>query len=133
MNIQRINPAHLYDGSPHGLSHASVDDQSGLVFISGQVDWNQQFQVVHAGVREQAEGAVKNLLDVLAAANSSVDNVLQLRVFVRGELGEHMAAIAPVLAEYFGRTRPAVTRTGVASLASPDTLVEIEAIARVES
>lgn len=131
MDIIRINPANLYDGSTHGLSHASVAPKSGLVFISGQVDWDREFNVVHATVREQMEGAVKNLLDVLAAANSSAEKVLQLRVYVRGELSEHLETIAPVLGQYFGHVRPAVTGVGVASLASPGTLVEVEAIATV--
>ena len=37
MDIKRINPAALYDGAPFGLSQATVDPRSGLVFVSGQV------------------------------------------------------------------------------------------------
>ncbi|NJN90768.1 MAG: RidA family protein, partial [Leptolyngbyaceae cyanobacterium SL_5_14] len=38
-----INPAALYDGTPFGMSQATVETESGLVFISGQVDWNHQY------------------------------------------------------------------------------------------
>ena len=66
-----------------------------------------------------------------AAAGSSAGNVLQLRVYVRGELGDYMEILAPMMSKYFGASRPALTGIGVASLASPETLIEIEALARV--
>lgn len=130
-DIRRINPATLYDGASVGLSQAVVDPRSGLVFVSGQVDWDHELQVRHAGMPEQAEIAVQNLLTALAAAGSSADQVLQLRVYVRGEVADHLGALAPVMVRHFGATRPALTGIGVASLASPQTLVEIEAVARV--
>ena len=131
MTILRINPPELYDGAPHGLSHATVDPDTGMVFVSGQVDWGRDYRVKHAGVAEQADGALRNLALVLAAAGSSIERLLQLRVYVRGEVADHMEALAPVLARHMGTTRPALTGIGVASLASPDTLVEIEAVAKL--
>ena len=130
-DIRRINPATLYDGASVGLSQAVVDPRSGLVFVSGQVDWDHGLQVRHADVAAQAESAVQNLLTALAAAGSSADQVLQLRVYVRGEVADHLDALAPVMVRHFGAARPALTGIGVASLASPQTLVEIEAVARV--
>ena len=130
-DIRRINPATLYDGASVGLSQAVVDPRSGLVFVSGQVDWDHGLQVRHADVAAQAESAVQNLLTALAAAGSSADELLQLRVYVRGEVADHIGALAPVLVRHFGAARPALTGIGVASLASPQTLVEIEAVARV--
>ncbi|MDQ1830443.1 RidA family protein [Massilia scottii] len=133
MHIKQINPATLYDGAPFGMSQATVDAASGLVFVSGQVDWDANYQVKHGSIEAQADSAVQNLLTVLEAADSSVDNILQLRVYVRGELGEHMDKLLPVIARYFGASRPALTGIGVASLASPETLIEIEAVARVRA
>lgn len=131
MHIQKINPATLYDGTPSGMSQATIDTDSGLVFVSGQVDWDVSCKVEHTTMAGQADGAIRKLITVLDAANASLHHVLQLRVYVRGELGEHMASIIPVLTRYFGEIRPALTGIGVASLSSPDTLIEIEAIARV--
>lgn len=130
MSIERINPPQLYDGAPHGLSHATVDSDTGLVFVSGQVDWDRDYAVRHATLPEQTEGAARNLALVLEAAGSSVDHVLQLRVYVRGEIGEHLETVAPILVRHFGAARPALSGIGVTSLASPDTLVEIEAVAK---
>ena len=131
MNMKCINPAALYDGAPVGMSQARVDTKSGLVFVSGQVDWDTESRVRHAGVAAQAEGAIDNLKTVLEAAGATLQDILQLRVYVRGELADQMAAIAPVFGKHFGASRPALTGIGVASLASPDTLIEIEAVARV--
>lgn len=131
MSTKLINPAGLYDGAPVGMSQATVDLASGLVFVSGQVDWDVDSRVRHATLEGQAEGAIEHLVAVLREAGSSLEDVLQLRVYVRGELADGMSQLVPVLARRFGSIRPALTGIGVASLASRDTLVEIEALARV--
>ena len=131
MNTQLINPAGLYDGAPVGMSQATVDPGSGFVFVSGQVDWNAESRVRHGTLEGQAEGAIERLCAVLDEAGASVADVLQLRVYVRGELADSMPHIVPVFARHFGATRPALTGVGVASLASRDTLIEIEALARL--
>jgi 2-iminobutanoate/2-iminopropanoate deaminase len=131
MNTKLVNPAALYDGAPVGMSQASVDLASRLVLVSGQVDWDRDSRVRHATLAGQAEGAIDHLATVLHEAGSSLDDVLQLRVYVRGELADGMAELVPVLARHFGTIRPALTGIGVASLASRDTLIEIEAVARL--
>lgn len=131
MNTRKINPASLYDGAAFGMSQAVVDHDSGLIFISGQVDWNTEYQVVNTDIAAQADNALKNLATVLAEAKASIANIIQLRIYVRGELAEHLEALVPVLHQHLGDTRPAITGIGVASLASPDTLIEIEAVAKL--
>ena len=125
-----INPEALYDGSPIGLSQAVVDPDTGLVFVSGEVDWDLNHEVVSASISGQLEGALSKLEIALKAAGASVDSILQMRVFVRGELEEHMAELAPILSTFLRGSRPAITGVGVASLATRATLVEVEAIAR---
>ena len=67
----------------------------------------------------------------LAAAVCAVAHVLSVRVDVRGELAEHLLVVGPPLATFFGATRPALAGLGVASLGTPDPLIEIDALARV--
>jgi 2-iminobutanoate/2-iminopropanoate deaminase len=130
MKTKLVNPASLYDGAPVGMSQATLDLGSGFIFVSGQVDWDAESRVRHGALEDQAEGAIANLLAVLDEAGASVEDVLQLRVYVRGELADGMPQIVPVFARHFAATRPALTGIGVASLASRDTLIEIEALAR---
>ncbi|MFT6404024.1 MAG: enamine deaminase RidA (YjgF/YER057c/UK114 family) [Marinomonas primoryensis] len=131
MTIERINPTTLYDGSASGMSQATVDTDTGLIFISGQVDWDTNFQTNGNDISTQTKNAVQHLITVLETANSSVHNILQLRVYVRGEVADHMETIVPIIASTLGISRPALTGIGVASLATPDTLIEIEAVAKV--
>lgn len=130
--MTRINPSSLYDGAAYGLSHAVVDPRSGLVFVSGQVAWDLQHRVTSDTVEGQTRQALRNLATVLDEAGSSVQRLLRVRVYVRGELGDHLAVLGPILAEWLGGVRPALTGIGVASLATPETLVEIEAVATTE-
>lgn len=131
MSIKRINPASLYDGTATGMSQATIDTDTGLIFISGQVDWDTDFQTNNHDMKTQTANAAKHLITVLEAANSSVENILQLRVYVRGEVADHMEDIVPIIASTLGTSHPALTGIGVASLASPETLIEIEAVAKV--
>lgn len=131
MSTKLINPTSLYDGEPVGMSQAKVDLDSRFVFVSGQVDWDSDSRVRSATLEGQAEGVIKNLLTVLNEAGVTLEDVLQLRVYVRGELADSMSQLVPVLARHFGAARPALTGVGVASLASRDTLIEIEALAKL--
>lgn len=131
MTIRQLNPSELYDPAAFGMSQGVVDQRSGFVFISGQVAWDVTGRVTGQGVGEQTTLALGNLAVVLAAAGCTVADVLSVRVYVRGELADHLPACVPALAAFFGATRPALTGIGVASLATPDTLIEIEAVARV--
>jgi len=127
-----VNPEQLYNGAPFGMSQAVLDTESSLVFVSGQVDWDHEYQVSHSSVPDQFKAALENLRTVLAAAGSSVESLLHVRIYIRGELEEHMESLAPILAGFLGNSRPAVTGIGVASLASKATLVEVEAVAKVD-
>lgn len=131
MSSKLVNPAGLYDGAAVGMSQATVDLESGFVFVSGQVDWDRDSRIRHATLEGQAEGAIEHLVTVLNEAGASLEDVLQVRAYVRGELADGMAQLVPVFARHFGAVRPALTGIGVASLASRDTLIEIEALARV--
>jgi 2-iminobutanoate/2-iminopropanoate deaminase len=132
MKKQLINPPQLYDGRSFGLSQAVIDTASGIVYISGQVDWDANHQVSSHTVEGQLKNVLTNLNIVLEASGSSVKNLLNLRIYVRGELGEVMGKIAPIVAQFLADSRPAITGIGVSSLASPETLVEIEATAALK-
>jgi 2-iminobutanoate/2-iminopropanoate deaminase len=80
-------------------------------------------------VEGQLSNVLTNLSIVLDASGSSVENLLSLRIYIRGEFGEFIETIAPIVTQYLGESRPAITGIGVSSLASPETLVEIEATA----
>ena len=131
MSKKLINPEELYDGAAFGISQATALTELGLVFVSGQVDWNHQYETTENSIEGQMRKALSNLKIALTAAGSSVEQLLQVRVYIRGELGEHMETVVPILSSFLGESRPALTGIGVASLASPSILVEVEAVASV--
>ena len=95
MTKRLVDPTSLYDGSPIGLSHGTIDEESALLFISGQVAWDLDQLVSDNTVVGQFRLALKNLRTVLTEANSGVDDLLHMRIYVRGELEDHMEALAP--------------------------------------
>ena len=46
MSNKYINPDSLFDSSPFGFSQVVVSDTGKLVFISGQVAWNKNMEIV---------------------------------------------------------------------------------------
>ncbi len=98
-----------------------------LVFASGQIALHPSSgQITGGDVREQTRQALENVKAVLAAAGSSLDQVVKTTVFLA-----HMAdfaAMNEVYAQYFPHTPPARSTVGVAELPR-GALVEIEVVA----
>jgi enamine deaminase RidA (YjgF/YER057c/UK114 family) len=101
-----------------------------LLLISGQVALNPDGELVGRGdVRAQAEQAFTNLQTVLAAAGATVRDVVKITILCTDRGG--VPAIREARARVFGTHTPASTLMVVAGLASPDLLVEIEAVAAI--
>lgn len=127
--MKMINPETLADGAAYGTSQAMLDEATGLLFVAGQVDWDANSQISSDTVSGQLISAIRNLSTVLNEAGSSLKRVRQIRLYVRGEVEDHIKAIKDVLTQAFERNWPAVTIVGVSSLVSRDLLIEVEAVA----
>jgi len=97
-----------------------------LVFTAGQVATDRSGTIVHAGVAEQTEQALRNVAACLAAAGCSMDDVVKTTVFL-ADL-RTFPSVNEVYARHFARPYPA--RTTVQAGLAPGLLVEIEAVAR---
>ena len=81
-----------------------------------------------ATIEEQADLAFKNLYEVVKAAGMGPENVLKVTMFYLER--KHIGIIIAARDKYFGEGfRPASTALVVKSLAGPQILVEVEAIA----
>ncbi|KQM18342.1 RidA family protein [Novosphingobium sp. Leaf2] len=131
MTSTRINPETLYGSVQYGFSHATVDEASGTVHLSGQVAWDKDYTVVGGNdIGLQARQALANIGQVLAALNIGPEQVLRLRTFVVNYEPSMLGPIGAELAAFYGDAVPAAnTIVGVQTLALPDFLIEIEAIA----
>jgi len=103
---------------------------NGFVFVSGQVALDPATQkVIEGDVAAQAERTILNVKAILEAAGSSLENVVQSRVFLRSMTD--FAAMNAVYARYFTADFPARTTVEVSRLPL-DVAVEIDVIAVAE-
>ena len=117
-----INPAY---------SHVVVASGTRTIYISGQVSLDEHGAVVGAGdLGAQTTQVMRNLGLALAAAGASFADVVKITTYVVNYRPEQRAVLGQARSPFFaGRTPPASTLVGVAALAAPEWLVEIEAVA----
>lgn len=99
-----------------------------LVFTAGQLGLNPATGKLAEGVEAQARQAMANLAAILAAAGSSLDQVVKTTIFLQ-DLGD-FAAVNAIYGAAFSATPPARSTVQVAALPL-GALVEVEAIALV--
>jgi len=130
MSTTRINPPTLWDSAPVGFSQVVIAEGRRTVYCAGQVAWDTERQIGSEDLGEQARLALVNVERALAAAGGTLRDVVSLRVYV---VGDHIRQATPLrqalLAAFDDDARPAMTWIGVAALANPDFVVEIEAVA----
>ena len=123
-----INPASM--AAPTGYSYA-VKKAGTPVYISGQVAQDGAGNLVGKGdAGAQAEQVMQNLKTVCEAAGGTLDDIVRITVYVT-DLAYRPAVGAARLKYFSEGNYPGSTFVVVSSLATPDFLVEIEAIAVV--
>ncbi len=85
--------------------------------------------MVSADFAEQVGPTFRNIGVALAAHGLDLGDVVQLRTYVVNYHVSKLGPIAGAVQEVWGAKPPTQTRVGVASLATPDMLIEVEAVA----
>ncbi|APU17486.1 MULTISPECIES: RidA family protein [Actinoalloteichus] len=125
-----VNPAGLYNPVPRGYSHtAAVPAGTDLVLVAGQFGSTTEGEIVSADFAEQVQQTFRNIGVALAAHGLDLSHVVQLRTYVVDHDVSKLGPIAGAVQENWGTTPPTQTIIGVASLATPDVLFEVEAVA----
>ena len=99
-----------------------------LVFVAGQTGRHPVSGQVGRDVREQTRFALERVKTILAAAGTSLDNVLTVLTHLTKR--EDLAAYNEEYGKYFSANKPARTTVEV-MLNSPDLVVEITVTACV--
>lgn len=122
-----INPEAI--SQPTGYTHVVESRGSRTVYISGQVAFDQQGNIVGLNdMQAQAVQIFENLKAALAAVNATFDDVVKLTYFVVDM--SQMQVIREVRNRYLNPARlPASTAVEVRGLVRKELLLEIEAIA----
>jgi enamine deaminase RidA (YjgF/YER057c/UK114 family) len=131
MTLELINPETL--PTPESYTQVVAATGSRLVFVAGQVAEDAQGNLVGAGdLAAQARQAFANVARALAAAGAAPEQVTRITIYVVHHRPEYLPAISQAHLEVFGDHKPADTLLGVETLAQPEYLIEVEAIAVVD-
>jgi 2-iminobutanoate/2-iminopropanoate deaminase len=94
-----------------------------LVFVAGQTGSHPDTGELGKDIREQTRNTLERIKMILAAAGTSLDNVLTATTYLTRR--DDLAAYNEEYARYFPTNKPARTTVTVASLNTPDLLIEI--------
>ncbi|HEY1296409.1 MAG TPA: RidA family protein [Chloroflexota bacterium] len=109
-----------------------ISELRRLIWVSGQLAYNEQNQLVGTGdVRAQTEQCLENIERNLRALGGSIDDVVQVTVFVKDM--SHLEAIHEVRLRHFSTPYPTSTLVAVSGFVNPEALIEINAVAAVRS
>ena len=103
----------------------------GLVFVAGQTGRHPKTGEVGKDIREQTRNILERIKVILEAAGTSLDNVLTATTYVTRR--EDVPAYNEEYAKYFPTNKPARTTVTVASLNTPELVIEITVTACVPS
>jgi enamine deaminase RidA (YjgF/YER057c/UK114 family) len=128
LSKQYLNPETM--SRPTGYSH--VVKVGNTVYIAGQVSAGPDGSVVGKGDAEaQARQIWRNIEAAVKAVGGTLQNVVKTTTYVTNI--QHAASVRKVREELFqGSNPPTSTLLVITGLASPDYMVEIEAIAVVD-
>jgi enamine deaminase RidA (YjgF/YER057c/UK114 family) len=126
--LTHINPDNMAPYLPYGLSHAVAVEGGRTVYLSGQVGWDADGNIVGPDLADQIAQAHDNIRKILADAGATVGDIVRLNTYVVNyapEDGETVNAANRRLFE--GITPPSATLMGVQALYAPEIRCEVEA------
>jgi len=130
MSLNLINPEAL--GAPSGYSHGVLADGGGkLLFVAGQIAWDQNQKIVSDNFVDQFDKALANVVTVVKAAGGESTNIVRVVVYVTSKQ-EYLAqtkAVGERYRKHMGKHFPAMVLVQVVSLLDDAAKVEIEAMA----
>lgn len=130
MKFTTINPESL--GAPRGYSNGLLFDSGGRVlFIAGQIAWDQNHRIVSDDFVEQFDRALANVITVLQEAGGNPANLGRLAIYVtsKSEYRERTRDVGERYRKHMGKHYPAMVLVEVKNLLDDGAKVEIEGIA----
>lgn len=135
-SIEYFDPEAL--AKPHGYRHAAATTATKLVFCAGQVSVDQDGALIGPGDHAaQAHRAMCNVITALEAAGANARSVVKFTFYVvglgqPGVQGACYQGLGQATRERGIQPAPS-TMIGVTALVRPELLIEIDAVAVVDS
>jgi enamine deaminase RidA (YjgF/YER057c/UK114 family) len=130
MTFKLINPESL--GAPRGYSNGVLTDAGGrLLFVAGQIGWDERQAVVSDDFVAQFDRALANVVTVVSAAGGSPQQIARLVIYVtnKREYVDRRDEVGQSYRAHLGKHFPAMALVEVKSLVDDRAKVEIEAVA----
>lgn len=130
MSFEFINPDSL--GAPRGYSNGVLTGAGGrLLFIAGQIAWDQNQQIVSEDLVEQFDRALANVLAVVTDAGGQPQQIARLIIYVtnKSEYRDRMKEVGERYRARMGKHFPAMVLVEVKSLLEDAAKIEIEGTA----
>ena len=134
MSLKFVNPASL--GPPHGYSNGVVTDPGArLLFVAGQLGWNEQQKITSADFVEQFDLALANVVAVVTEAGGRPEQIARLVIYVtdKSEYQLRTRELGERYRTHMGKHFPAMVLVEVKSLLDDEARVEIEGVAVLSS
>ena len=123
---------------PHGWARApgyahGVAAQGRIVFVSGQVGWDEKQRFLAADLPGQIRTALENVVVIVAAAGGRPEHITRMTWYVIDKVDyiQQRQRIGQVYRGVMGAHYPAMAVVEVRGLIEDEALVEIEATAVV--
>lgn len=130
MSFTLINPESL--GAPRGYSNGVLVDAGGrMLFIAGQVAWDERQQIVSDNLVEQFDRTLANVVTVVTEAGGQPNQIARLVIYVTDK-NEYRACMKEIGHRYrarMGKHFPAMVLVEVKGLLEDRAQIEIEGIA----
>jgi 2-iminobutanoate/2-iminopropanoate deaminase len=128
MMLKTFNPSGMTQPASRYSQGVEVSPNARWLYISGQIGIAPDGSVAY-GLEAQFNQAFKNIGVVLAAAGMAKTDLVKVTVFVTQPGTETLGVYRKARDQWMEGHAPAATYLVVSGLASPDFLVEIEAVA----
>jgi enamine deaminase RidA (YjgF/YER057c/UK114 family) len=117
---------------PRGYANG-IAAEGRLVFVAGQVGWDEHERIVSENLAAQAERALQNVVSVLAEGGARPRHIARMTWYVtdRAEYLGSLKALGQVYRTVVGEHYPAMSIVEVSALVEVGAKVEIEATAVV--
>ena len=116
---------------PFGYAHAIQIDKT--LYISGQIPLDMDMNVVGKNdMAAQTEQVYGNLKKVLEDAGGAMSNIVMLNIYCT-DIERFDKETRGLRKKYFGDYYPAVTAVEVKRLYRPDFMIEVEAVAVLDT
>ena len=134
MKLSHINTDNLAPYLPDGLSHAVVAEGGKTIYLSGQLGWDENGNLVGPDLASQIAQAHINIRKILAEAGATPVDIVRLNTYVVNYAPEDGEVVNAANHKLFEGVMPAsATLMGVQALYAPDIRCEVEATAVVKS